>query len=1107
MKNTFPLVFLIVGALGACTPDIAQTPPPAKAIVAEFDPANAAEAIVPSPNDLALTSGSIVVPVPQGCPGAAPPATPPPATASDGIKDGDETDVDCGGSSEKACDAGKACIVYEDCASGNCTNGLCVGGCPSAAQQEFDSEYLGSLSGFPFETTAQALVTGDLDPTTVSASSVLVLDVTSGTPVPVTGAVVSYAARAVGIAPPPGGWTRAGHYAIALLAGAGGLQGQAGEAVIGSPAWGLVSSPNPLVTCPDLKTNCAPTVDVLPSDLTDPAARLAQQTSEAIELEQIRRIYDPILTALESQGHARTDVPLVWTFTIVDAGEMTFDPADSVIPFPNDVLRSAAATGLDGGTAGPLVQLPNPVDGGTLTAADCASPTLSLVQLFCGLNTLDGFSTLAAPISENSDTAGAVDQATIDGTTLSTTSAGLLAVASTAPAPEMTTPEFTPCLNCVSSTSANGTPQTSPQQLQWSLQAPLDEKTTYLAYVTTAVKDTSGKSVIANPVFALVRSQNTLLTSDMKSAVTLLTDAQANALEPIRAALAPALSGLEQGGTSRASLALAWGFTTQSEASLLDQLATFPAMATDAGLPDVPLALDDVTTAYTAAAGLVPVPVTNVGKFYTGVMLSEDLATGPSGTFNPDPTQAKPLPIDFLVAVPASAPPAAGYPVAIFGHGLERSRNDLVPIANALTGAGFLAIATDAYFHGDRTSCTGSSLATASSLPAGATPSDDYACNNPAAAGGNETCDEDPLDGQCILTGATATRDACVFGAYDATGDAGCAAKGQGRCAADGKCQGIVGNPVPCSGATSDAANSLCASQELGVCDATTNVCTGSSAGLARAADGTPLLSGWNFLNTSNFFATRDNFRQQVIDLSQLVLLLESTSTTAGPNLNAGLQGLLGSSTPIIDATHIDYVGLSLGGILGTLFNAVSPNTTNVALNVPGGNLTTLFLESPDLATPRAAFLQALSASGITQGTPQFDSFIGLAQWVLDPADPENMGYRLTHGVNPGTGIVAPNANRKVFIQFIEDDQLVINASNLALIAGANRSFNQNAPPSFGCVSPLFCYEFTQTGDGFDTTSLPLESRHGFLLNFVDSAITTEAQTQVTSFLTAGTAP
>jgi len=49
------------------------------------------------------------------------------------------------------------------------------------------------------------------------------------------------------------------------------------------------------------------------------------------------------------------------------------------------------------------------------------------------------------------------------------------------------------------------------------------------------------------------------------------------------------------------------------------------------------------------------------------------------------------------------------------------------------------------------------------------------------------------------------------------------------------------------------------------------------------------------------------------------------------------------------------------------------------------------------------------------------------------------MGYRLTHSVTPAGGAPAPNANRKVFIQFIEGDQGVPNISNLALVAAAVR--------------------------------------------------------------------
>jgi len=54
-------------------------------------------------------------------------------TSRDGLKDGTETDVDCGGgppTNAARCDAGKACIGASDCFWGHCTSGLCEGHSP-----------------------------------------------------------------------------------------------------------------------------------------------------------------------------------------------------------------------------------------------------------------------------------------------------------------------------------------------------------------------------------------------------------------------------------------------------------------------------------------------------------------------------------------------------------------------------------------------------------------------------------------------------------------------------------------------------------------------------------------------------------------------------------------------------------------------------------------------------------------------------------------------------------------------------------------------------------------------------------------------------------------
>jgi len=46
-------------------------------------------------------------------------------TATDGLKNGDETDVDCGGASAPKCASGKACLQQSDCNALPCTGGVC----------------------------------------------------------------------------------------------------------------------------------------------------------------------------------------------------------------------------------------------------------------------------------------------------------------------------------------------------------------------------------------------------------------------------------------------------------------------------------------------------------------------------------------------------------------------------------------------------------------------------------------------------------------------------------------------------------------------------------------------------------------------------------------------------------------------------------------------------------------------------------------------------------------------------------------------------------------------------------------------------------------------
>jgi hypothetical protein len=934
VKTVAPFVF--VAAIGACAPDIAQRPAP-DVVFVQFDP-GAPVPVVPTPNDLARDPITGLVVVPQ--------------TPNE-----------------------------------------------SAAQREFETSYLQTLAGFPFESTASALTSGDLDPSSVNAQSVLTIDLgataTSFAAVAISPAW-SQATRTISVAAPNAQWTRAHTYAVAMIGGPNGLKGANGQEVVGSATWALVSSTTPLVTCQDLaQSDCRPTVDIIPSSEKDPAARLVDQTAKAKQLEALRRKYAPLLDAIAATGIPRGDIVVAWTFTIVDAGEVTFDPANSVVPFPNDVLRQNGKVNLPG----------------------CTTATDALTRITCGLNTLDGFSTLAPPVSESSDTEPAVQQASIDPASLDRTSVGLVRAASPLPQDQQTTPSFTPCLNCSATATA-------PEELEWKLNAPLDEKTTYLGYVTSAVKDTAGKPLIANPITAMVRLSSPLF-DGAHSTVSLLTDAQAAALEPLRAAMKPAFDGLEAVGVTRSSIALAFAFTTQSEASVLDGLYLYPTVppASQAFL-DSPLYLADATAQYTATASALGVPFSAIGKVLVGAFVTPLAITGEGGTL--DPTSPQPSVVPFVLYVPKSAAPASGYPVTIFDHGLTRFRNDSIAISNTIAQAGRATIAMDILFHGDRSSCTGSMAATGQGT-------DDASCADPV----NQKCNEDPLVGRCVAR-SDATRAACS----GASGDLVCAAQQQGRCVqADQLCEG---------------------------------------GDFLRDPSGRPVISGWNLLDLGSFFATRDHFRQHTIDTSQLVRVIRSS----------GLATLAGMT---FDAASISYVGQNFGAMLGTLANAASPDTGHVVLNATGGGLVQILLESPSFATQRAALVGQLSPLGISAGTPAFDRFLRIAQWILDPADPSNVANRLTHPL-------AANPARAAFVQIIEGDMVIPNDASIGFVAAANRT-----------EAPLAFYDFTESGDSFDATTAVPATRAGFLLvppaGSRGLAITQKAQLQVATFLATGQLP
>lgn len=252
---------------------------------------------------------------------------------------------------------------------------------------------------------------------------------------------------------------------------------------------------------------------------------------------------------------------------------------------------------------------------------------------------------------------------------------------------------------------------------------------------------------------------------------------------------------------------------------------------------------------------------------------------------------------------------------------------------------------------------------------------------------------------------------------------------------------------------------------------------------------GTPVASGQRFLNPANLFATRDNFRQAILDLMMVNRTIKASTTATG--------------APTYDATKIVYAGQSLGGILGTVFTAVEPDVKAAVLNVPGGGLANI-IENTGTAGICKPVVDGLKAAGVCEAdptrvgpspadckckpTPAYTQFIATAQWILDPADSINFGWYLIDRplycqtpAGPAPCALAPTAppiKKKVLIQRMTGDLVVPNLTTNALV---------------GAVGTKGCYRDFTGGD------------HGFLLSPTASpAATSKGQAQAVSFLASG---
>jgi pimeloyl-ACP methyl ester carboxylesterase len=208
--------------------------------------------------------------------------------------------------------------------------------------------------------------------------------------------------------------------------------------------------------------------------------------------------------------------------------------------------------------------------------------------------------------------------------------------------------------------------------------------------------------------------------------------------------------------------------------------------------------------------------------------------------------------------------------------------------------------------------------------------------------------------------------------------------------------------------------------------------CTDVGVGLTgprpdRGPDPTTNVGCYAPIFSSDLAATRDGFRQSVLDIQQLVTSLKACGTTACGKLK-------------VDATKIAYLGHSMGSILGGMAVGTTPDIQASVLDVGGVGWVDILENTQQVVGFQCPLVDALiDAGSLTCGgapcteadkfdpiantglcltdawklDPGYRQFAVIGRWVLDPADPANYMQKL--------------AATRFLIQRVDDDEVVPN--------------------------------------------------------------------------------
>ena len=196
-----------------------------------------------------------------------------------------------------------------------------------------------------------------------------------------------------------------------------------------------------------------------------------------------------------------------------------------------------------------------------------------------------------------------------------------------------------------------------------------------------------------------------------------------------------------------------------------------------------------------------------------------------------------------------------------------------------------------------------------------------------------------------------------------------------------------------------------------------------------------PTTSGEPFLDLEDIEASRDHFTQAIIDLCQLVRV------TRGADWGKATGGY------VLNGDDMMYLGMSLGGILGSNLTVVEPTLETYVLNVPGAGFLEMVENSGAFST---TYEKALSAREIMRDTDAYFTFQNIVRWMLDPVDPINLvqyavRQPLTY-TDPADGTTKTAPTKRVMIQMAEGDVVVPNITTELLSARSGIDYRRYTP-------------------------------------------------------------